>query len=384
MRNPSTRLAEFDGLRGVAAAIVAASHLIQAFAPWFVFGGATSALWINGLAASPLFVFYSGPFWVYIFFTLSGFVISGSAEHSSASLPLLALRRFLRLAVPVTCAAVVTWLLYASFPGAAKQATLLVGHPWIGNIGPETAPSFQASIRTSLEAFWRGYSDLNPALWTMRIELGGSIAVYAMYRYLPVRLRVALSIPAMLALLWTFDQPTTGGLECFLAGSLMYENEKSRLVPKGWWSWLLIALGLVVGGLPMSPCSQVVCETIFAASASASLPAAATHSLGAMLLFAGLCLNGACRSALARPAAQFLGRVSLPLYLIHMPFLGTVIAATYDSVGLGWFAFPLVVETALLLIACDLFNRYVDTPLVAGLRRLKLPDWALRKSVLQD
>jgi len=368
----ASRFAELDGLRGIAAAIVASSHLIQSFAPWFVFGGATSALWINHLASSPLYALYCGPFWVYIFFALSGFVIAASADRSSANFLSLVLRRYIRLAVPVICAAVATWALYRWFPGAAKQAASIVGHFWIGQIGPEQVPPLEATIKNNLNVFWNGYTAINPALWTLRIELGGSVLIYAMYRAFPLWLRVAISLPAVIALLSVFDYQRTGGLECFLVGSLMYENAKRCLVAPHPSSWILIFLGLLVGGEPLAPCSDAVCGAASAVVDLLPFPRMAARSLGAALLFVGICLNHPCRVFLRRSAPHFLGKVSFPLYLIHMPVLGTVVAATYNKVPGYWFIPFLVGEIAILLFATSLFAQYVDQPLVRRIRWLNL------------
>lgn len=52
-------------------------------------------------------------------------------------------------------------------------------------------------------------------------------------------------------------------------------------------------------------------------------------SIGETLLFAGICLIPAVRSALQKPALKNLGKLSFSIYLVHFPILLTVSCATF-------------------------------------------------------
>ena len=128
-----------DGVRGVAACVVVISHLIAGFYPALFFGAPDEARFAlqHAIANSPLFVLYSGTFAVYIFFVLSGFVIAASAMRTRCGLLVLALTRYLRLAVPVLASVLLALALMWAFPGAPQRASAIVGNWWLDFMGPD-------------------------------------------------------------------------------------------------------------------------------------------------------------------------------------------------------------------------------------------------------
>jgi peptidoglycan/LPS O-acetylase OafA/YrhL len=103
---PPSWLDYLDGLRRLAALSVALAHFFAALVPALQFGSDFSSQqnWQTAFAASLGFSLINGPFSVYIFMVLSGFVISSSAERSMAPLSNLVLARFLRLHIPAAFA----------------------------------------------------------------------------------------------------------------------------------------------------------------------------------------------------------------------------------------------------------------------------------------
>lgn len=74
------RFNELEGLRGVAAVVVALYHFLLAFYAIAFFGPAAGSVqnmrFEDNLYGNPIMVFLSGTFAVGIFFVLSGFVLS--------------------------------------------------------------------------------------------------------------------------------------------------------------------------------------------------------------------------------------------------------------------------------------------------------------------
>lgn len=99
------KLIYLEGLRGIAAFIVVISHFIQVFYPAMLESNPTLVhnsfeTWISD---SPINFLYNGNFAVYIFFILSGYVLS-IKYHQKKDLEIifeLGVKRYIRLAIPV-------------------------------------------------------------------------------------------------------------------------------------------------------------------------------------------------------------------------------------------------------------------------------------------
>ena len=102
------RLLHLESIRGLAALAVVLFHAVFAFFPALRLtnpaGLQDQSLAVRVIAHSPLTVFFSGPFAVVVFFVLSGFVLSHSffLRPNFTVLISAAVRRYFRLAIPVT------------------------------------------------------------------------------------------------------------------------------------------------------------------------------------------------------------------------------------------------------------------------------------------
>src|SRR3954462_3663733 len=74
----NARLHYLDALRGVAAVQVVLLHFFTAFAPGLAMSGLDAGTLAGYVRASPLFYLYDGYSAVYIFFALSGYVLTGA------------------------------------------------------------------------------------------------------------------------------------------------------------------------------------------------------------------------------------------------------------------------------------------------------------------
>ena len=87
----------------MAALAVVATHLISAMYPslYVGYGYHPGYEMQDRIARSPFFVFYSGMFAVFVFFVLSGYVLSQSVTRSKSNVLVLMVRRYIRLTVPI-------------------------------------------------------------------------------------------------------------------------------------------------------------------------------------------------------------------------------------------------------------------------------------------
>lgn len=125
----STRVHSLDGLRGLAALIVVVHHAMLTFpalAAPYLSGQNSSEPWVQWLAYTPLHAFWEGQSAVYVFFVLSGLVLTlpvlarGKDYSWVAYYP----QRLIRLYVPVWAAVLVGVLWLLVVPRTAEMASL--------------------------------------------------------------------------------------------------------------------------------------------------------------------------------------------------------------------------------------------------------------------
>ncbi len=115
---PPRRVLYLDGLRGLAAMQVVFGHYTNVFVPaWF----------------SRLGLLVNGDFAVFIFFIMSGFVLTPSFARAPRAVPRGLARRAIRLGIPTAAACAFGYLLRIAWPGSAASAAGLAGWSWPAN-----------------------------------------------------------------------------------------------------------------------------------------------------------------------------------------------------------------------------------------------------------
>lgn len=283
-----------DGLRGWASLFVMFAHL-----------GPVFLLSTQQLPALPFFM--DGALAVYIFFVLSGYVLSiGYFEKNDAGLLVsLAIRRYPRLTIPVLASCTIAFIIIQAGLMFNIPAGNLAKSPWL-----ESFYTFPASL-TSLLQF--SLSDVyidskapsyNAVLWTMQYELWGSLILLAALwclRSMPLRI---VGYGVATAACWYFASP----LFAFVLGGALAEatrrvrsamNSSPRSMATI--SWALLATGLLAGmfrtGIFRSPIAL---------------------SFIAAVILAAILMNVPMQRFLASRFSVFLGRISFPLYLTHL------------------------------------------------------------------
>jgi peptidoglycan/LPS O-acetylase OafA/YrhL len=345
----STRAHELDGLRGWAALSVLFFHLT-----WEYFGVIEPGL-RNPLSA----FFFNGYFAIMIFFVLSGAALSTPFFSASGleGIKRLAIKRYPRLVIPILASALIFfglarlgWLHHEAASVVIKRTD------WIGSWF-----NFPFTIEIIL---WYAFVDVfvtigdqylvNPILWTMMFELIGSAIVFAILSIMTVlnpsyRRSILLLLMAVM-----LELPPTRLLAAFVAGIILADwrasgvFEQLRSTTSYWLSWvLLVSVALVGAGCPQS--SQVVIFPI----------------LAIIFVFAIFANESVCRF-LANPISQKLGRLSFPLYLVHMPVIASLtcwltVQWSIDGSLTTWAMAAIVcISTIVSLVAAVLFQPVED------------------------
>ncbi|PIF76533.1 peptidoglycan/LPS O-acetylase OafA/YrhL [Variovorax sp. 54] len=328
-----------DGLRGWAALVVVLCHAGEVLWP----------AWHPGFF--PLLT--DGSFSVFIFFVLSGYVLSVGFFRTGERRAVvdLALRRYPRLTVPIFAASCLAMVLMAlgwmrNIP-ASKVAGSEGWLPIVYTFTPTVADVLHFS-------FWRVYVDGSPAssydapLWTMPVEMQGSILVFAALLVMGqgAVLRGVIHV-ALLAITGWLASPFVAmaagaAIANFTQLDMHRKLGESKAAPVVSWALLIGAIVLAaVRPKDFGPVWLTLCS--------------------AGLLY-GVLLNKGFQRALSLPISQWLGRISFSLYLLHVLVLCSFTSWAYLALGRGeklsssGTAVLLCATVGLCLVAATLFH----------------------------
>lgn len=324
----------FDGIRGWASLMVLFCHICNTF-PQLEF-----------IRKTPARILVDGEFAVYIFFVLSGIVLSlGYFKHNDISrVSALAIKRIPRLGIPVfiSCLFIIPLMKYGlmfNVQAAASQG----GNDWLsGSYGFEgkLSSAFRFSF-FNMFFHYNGSVSYNSVLWTMRGELLGS--------YL-----VALSILSL-----HFTKKKT----C-LIGIILYLT--SRINPIYFSFSLGIALSYIYS------CKEnyiIVLEKTISKAAIISFFIALYYFCGRKgtllaieaVLFVMLSISMKnVRSFFSTSVSKFLGKISFPLYIVHMPIICSItsyVIASYHVTDM-----KMIVFLAAMTFCFSLFIAWIFHP----------------------
>lgn len=361
---PLGRVTSLDGLRGFASCTVAVFHFFYAFVP-----GPFRSWGREGFSVSdtPLAVLWNGHFSVAVFFALSGFVLAASAPRTLKEAPLLIGLRYFRLALPALAGSLIAWFWIAGFPEAGKAAQTLSGSSWFRwTHQPPIPPLWQAAWEGAVQVFVTTGKPLfdNP-LWTMRIELMGSILIYGGYAVV----RGPARVPALVAGLLGLAVAGNFSLAAFCGGALVFEL-RGWLRPMPVAGTLLALLGLVLGATyPGHADGPGLADAVLS-----RLGGAGWREAGALLVIIAFLTTPWLRDLFERPALQHLGALSFPLYLVHVPLIVGPAAwafVHFAPMGVGGLALLFALTALAAFALASLFLVAVERPVLDGLHAVR-------------
>lgn len=355
-----------ESIRGLACVMVLMSHLSLTFFPFLHAFDGKGDIALNSIQGfiheSPFGFFYSGSAAVYIFFVLSGFILTKVAlkkDDAPVKIFSMFLKRYPRLMIPVLVSCIIAYVFFQLFDISSPDLG-----PWIKGYGSLDYSLTNAIYSGTVDVFFlSGYSAYNPVLWTMKIELLGSIVVYLLcLNKVTLKLPFLLEVVALLTVILTFLKiiPSSlgSGLFAFYGGYLFCIY--GRVIP------LKIALPVLLFGLFLAGAHN----QSYSYSLIATLLGTKTYSLcnfmsGFFVVYA-IIFNDKLNMFFSGKALVFMGKVSFSVYLIHMPILSTFgiyafnILFQYTGVY-HWAAVGASLLTILSVYLCSImFYRYVD------------------------
>lgn len=333
IRGEKNKDVPLEALRGLAAVSVVAWHLIFGFFPACT-GAYDAQLPGCHLNGQPWFGLVNGPAAVDFFFVLSGFVLTRRALATGDEMSLVrgALKRWPRLAGPITLTVLLSYALFRLGGYDFVRASSLTHSPWLASFG--NAPKGGPVEITFFDALKKGvYSVLfsanysyDTSLWTMPIEFRGSFLALGLALAL-VQLRRAAPLAsgylavALALAVWTgCDVYLTFVAGVLLAAATLRWSMRLPPVAVG----ALCLLGLYLEGYYDGRGAY----RWLSGAVGHSLSGSDIHLIGSVALIMACEGSAGLRRTLSGRWAAFLGAISFPVYLVHVLMICSVGSAT--------------------------------------------------------
>ena len=320
------KLIELEALRGVAAMMVLFHHFLLVIVPRL--HGRNFPDDPIALVRTPLYALVNGTAAVAIFFVLSGFVLTFRAleERDGRQLLVGVLKRWPRL-VPLVATVNVLSAIFLTF-GLYQDRT------WFGASAFEqdTFVIGSALAEGTFWTFFNGSANFNSSLWTMHYELFGSFVAYATALVLIFQKSLwrAMAIGAIVILLLA-TMTGKGGVYYAMpvAGVLvarLYVERNAIASALSFMIPLRVPIALGTAGVVVVLCgydgySKPVGFYAFMTHFEWADTEPFVHGVAAVAILALVLFFDPVRRCLAGPTAALLGRLSFPVYLVHLPIL---------------------------------------------------------------
>lgn len=360
-QSAENKLSYLESLRGVAALIVVIDHAINMFAShlrWTNIEGIPGEI-RRQVAWSPLSLIYSGIPAVWLFFLLSGFVLSYKFLKNPRDVsPIIsgAAKRYFRLVIPILGAALVFCVI--SYMGCALISANACGFRY---------------EKVLLEAIYTApfthRNMINSPLWTISWEIYGSFIVFfIMLMLFFIKNKFLIIIIFLLSIYFTFSNNyilfVVGLIFCFLyVNGFLDVIHKSRLLSKKVLLFLSFCLSLYLMSYPYPR------DNIEIGSYHAILPSVGDwHTdfikytmIGSVIFFASFMVSPLAQRIVDKPFARFLGYISFSIYILHYPVFYLIQKVTgFEALNFLAFSILLTTVTGFLFIVSWFFAKYVD------------------------
>jgi peptidoglycan/LPS O-acetylase OafA/YrhL len=311
----SSRDLPLEALRGLAALVVVVWHFFLGLDPL--------VLNLPGLRGTPFFAFVHGSAAVGVFFVLSGYVLTRHYFETGQKRVLVigALKRWFRLFLPVFLSVMLSWFFFHFDLYAYKDAAAISRSNWLMSFGfamnTPFEPNFLGAIQNGFsESIYHDANAYNPLLWTIHIELMGSYIAFA-FAGLVRSLRnhnwmIALAL-FLVGLSTHFVEPW---LIAFLAGTLLAFHAPKLKSLKTTTGIVYLVLGITFLGYDEPVGFYGFLD--FLEPINGETLRSYTSTIGAVFIMMSFIGYEALRRHLQGRAARLLGRLSFPIYLVHL------------------------------------------------------------------
>lgn len=367
-----------EGLRGLASLSVVVGHFTFVFSPYlaslyYPTPGVKPRFSIEAILAYPPFtLLFSADAAVCVFFVMSGYVLTTRfiTSNSLEGIQTAAAKRYVRLVLPTAASILFAWLLWKWGAILTKEATQIGVAGWVEAWYRERLSLPGVLFNALLGAPLFAQTGLNPPVWTIQVELIGSIILFSMTALFFGRPVLFVAWSLFFANILGFKLPNVLFYVAFFAGSLLnYASDWLRRNQNA--SCFIFIIGLVGVSYNYSPLYGLI--HLFRLPNLGpigpdfnALPRLFWHTAGATALVAGVIGWRKADNFLSRRAFVYLGRISFSMYLVHMPIIMSIAlgcSKITQQFGLTYgqavaVTFPIYICS--VIVIADLFYRAVD------------------------
>lgn len=340
-------------IRGLACLMVLLSHLSLTFYPQ-LHNFANQAFQAQGVQSflyhSPLGFVYSGTAAVFIFFVLSGYILTYVA-YKGTDIPQrvlsMSIKRYPRLMFPACVSCLLAFYLLSHYRVDTHALS-----PWINEYRLSTHASLLDAFYTGVVKVFTvtGINPYNPVLWTMKVELVGSLLIFLFIFiriqkktkcwYYAVDSIILLSCVLLLCSNWLVPQ-FSYGIIGFVLGylSALYGRNISNT-----FAYLLLFFGLYLAGYHENSASYQWLSIFFTHNSYVL-----ANFLASPLIVYAVLFNSQFKMRCSQPLTLFLGKVSFAAYLLHMMLLVTLSAYIFNSLYQQGINYDIAAITSILV-----------------------------------
>lgn len=321
------RIQYIDGLKLIMCYMIMLIHFTIAYFPdgYISFGSNYTAaeripaFW-DGL---PYSIYTNSPFPLHIFFALAALLPTISFFRSKEpyiSLQRQAIKRYFRFMIPVAAAIIGTSLLHNCGILDFKELAQLNNSPWCLSIEPKAMPSPTLLYHALVQCYFENGGDILTVMWCMYIIFLGSmltLALLALFGSSPFRKWLYLA-----SVLLLLAYPTYASFIVGIACGDFYVHHLERISfsnsQKALLSWLLLAMGIIIGYMP---------DFLFPAPITPFYAYAAASGM----IILSLMLNSCLQSILSKPFLVHHAKYSFSVLLVHICVLAGVSKYIYQA-----------------------------------------------------
>lgn len=321
------RIQYIDGLKLIMCYMIMLIHFTIAYFPdgYISFGSNYTAaeripaFW-DGL---PYSIYTNSPFPLHVFFALAAVLPTISFFRSKEpyiSLQRQAIKRYFRFMIPVAAAIIGTSLLHTCGILDFKELAQLNNSPWCLSIEPKAMPWPTLLYHALVQCYFENGGDILTVMWCMYIIFLGSmltLGLLALFGSSPFRKWLYLA-SVLLLLAYPTYASFIMGIACgdFYVHHLeriSFSNSKKALL-----SWLLLAMGIIIGYMP---------DFLFPAPITPFYAYAAASGM----IILSLMLNSCLQSILSKPFLVHHAKYSFSVLLVHICVLAGVSKYIYQA-----------------------------------------------------
>lgn len=315
-----------ESIRGLACLAVVFSHLSLTFTPFLhnyeKLESSGNSL-IDWIYHSPFGFLFSGTGAVFVFFVLSGYVLS-YAILSKNDIPLkiksMSLKRYPRLAIPAGISCLIAFFVL-SIP---VDTSNILGN-WMQKYGTSDATIFDALYEGFFGSFLFGYINTNWVLWTMQIELIGSFLLFALLYVYHFNKSIFIPVALIAPLPFILISPTFMlGMFAFIFGALFYLYGRKISTPI---SITFLLIGLYFAGIHSTSNSYTLFTSILGTKTYVLL-----NFLAGIFIVYSVLMNETLSKILDKKALVKLGSLSFSIYLLHIPLIYIIAVPSFNFI----------------------------------------------------